>query len=186
MTSSYKNAVYSLDKETHKIEMSMYAENRQKLIKNFKSDHPEITSGLIFLAGGQQCCRYSSDTEVVFRQDSFFHWAFGVREPDVYGTIDVASGKATLIIPKYPEDYVVWFGEIRTTEHYLRDYNVEDCIYEEDLADHLDLNKNNSSQDESQKTGPALGATPATPGHPKIFEKTRKYVGPKGRNRSQN
>ena len=133
-TPKYTGTYYSVGKETHKLQMQMFADNRQKLVARLKKDHPDISSGLIFLMGGKQPCRYSSDTDIVFRQESFFQWAFGVRDADIYGVIDVANGEATLIIPKYPSEYVVWFGEIRETDHYLRDYNVEHCIYEEDMA----------------------------------------------------
>lgn len=33
--------------------------------------------------------QYDTDREVLFRQESFFHWAFGVKEPDCYGLIDL-------------------------------------------------------------------------------------------------
>lgn len=133
-TPKYSGTYYSVGKETFKLQMQMFADNRQKLVNRLKKDHPDITSGLIFLMGGKQTCRYSSDTDIVFRQESFFQWAFGARDPDIFGVIDVANGDATLIIPKYPAEYVVWFGEIRETDHYLKDYNVEHCIYEEDMA----------------------------------------------------
>lgn len=37
--------------------------------------------------------RCGADHENLFRQESNFHWAFGVKEPDCYGAIDVATGR---------------------------------------------------------------------------------------------
>ena len=127
-------AKYSVGKNTYEICMSMFEENRHKLVKRFKQDYPEHQTGTIFLNGGTTTCRYSSDTENVFRQDSFFHWAFGVRDADIYGAIDIATGESTLFIPKFPDAYVIWFGEIRTQEHYLKDYSVDHVFFEDDIA----------------------------------------------------
>lgn len=127
-------AKYKVGKDTHEICMSMFEENRQKLVQRFKKDYPDHQTGTIFLNGGTTTCRYSSDTENVFRQDSFFHWAFGVRDTDIYGAIDIATGESTLFIPQFPDAYVIWFGEIRGKEHYLKDYSVDSVYFEDDIA----------------------------------------------------
>ena len=41
------------------------------------------------------------DTDVLFRQDSKFHYLFGVKEPEFYGAIETDTKKAILFIPKY-------------------------------------------------------------------------------------
>ena len=48
---------------------------------------------------------------IYFLKESYFHWAFGVREPDCYGAIDVDTGKSILFIPELPEEYLVWMGK---------------------------------------------------------------------------
>jgi len=44
-------------------------------------------------------------------QESYFHWAFGVKEPDCYGAIEVDTGKAMLFVPELDPAYIVWMGK---------------------------------------------------------------------------
>ena len=44
-------------------------------------------------------------------QESFFHWTFGVEEPDFYGAVEVDSGRAILFPPRLPDAYAVWMGK---------------------------------------------------------------------------
>ena len=36
----------------------------------------------------------------MFRQESYFNWAFGVKEPEFLGAIDIDTGKTTLFMPR--------------------------------------------------------------------------------------
>ena len=44
-------------------------------------------------------------------KESYFHWAFGVLEPDFYGAIDMQTGKSVLFIPRLHESYLIWSGK---------------------------------------------------------------------------
>ena len=55
--------------------------------------------------------RHDTDHEPLFRQESYFHWLFGVREPDFYGALDVKTGRAMLFIPHLPIEYAIWMGK---------------------------------------------------------------------------
>ena len=39
--------------------------------------------------------------DILFRQDSKFHYLFGVKEPDFYAAIETDSKKSILFIPRY-------------------------------------------------------------------------------------
>ena len=72
---------------------------------------------IVFPGGDQGRCEGdSSDVGPTFRQESFFHWAFGVLEPDHYGAVDVNTGRSILFIPRLPEDYATVMGHIATLE----------------------------------------------------------------------
>ena len=62
-------------------------------------------------------------------QESFFHWAFGVIEPEFYGVIDVTNGTSYLFIPHFPESYALWMGKIFGCEHYKKKYEVDHVYY---------------------------------------------------------
>ena len=47
-------------------------------------------------------------------QESYFHWAFGVLEPDFYGALEVATGRSVLYQPRLPENYAIIMGHIPT------------------------------------------------------------------------
>ena len=61
---------------------------------------------LIFVA-----CKTNSDHSfVVFLQESFFHYLFGITEPDCYGAVDVDTARCTIFMPRLPDVYAVWMG----------------------------------------------------------------------------
>lgn len=94
-----KNGYYSLGLQTCEVPMKLFDENRKRLAAALR-DNPSTPQDSVVLlqAGGEQgvCEGDSSDVGPVFRQESFFHWAFGVLEPDYYGAVEVATGRSIL------------------------------------------------------------------------------------------
>ena len=86
--------------ETLKVPMSLHLENREKVIRGFHAKG--FKSGIAFVAGGETRYRNDTDHEELFRQESNFHYLFGVIEPDCFGALNMSTGKATLFIPKLP------------------------------------------------------------------------------------
>lgn len=89
---------------------------------------------MVVLQGGEETQRYCTDTSIIFRQESFFHWAFGVLESGFYGTIDVDTGTSTLFIPRLPDSYATWMGKIHSKEHFKNKYAVDDVQYTDEIA----------------------------------------------------
>ena len=118
---------------TYRVPMTMHADNRARLRERMvAAGH---STGVVLLAGGEQETRYDTDTDIVFRQESFFNWAFGVREPGFYGALDLATGAACLFLPTLPETYIVWCGEIKPAAYFRDHYRVEEAASFEDMEE---------------------------------------------------
>lgn len=61
---------------------------------------------------------FAADHEDLFRQESSFQYLFGVKEAGCYATIETKTGVTTLYVPRLPEVYAVWMGEIKTLEQF--------------------------------------------------------------------
>lgn len=130
-------AVYWLGNDTLRVSAALFAENRRRLCTGLAATDGLLPHSVVVLQGGEQKQRYCTDTDMVFRQESFFHWTFGVTEADCYGAIDVESGKSLLFVPQLPESYATWMGEIFPREHFKAKYAVDEVHYTCDIADVL-------------------------------------------------
>ena len=112
---------------------ALYAENRSRLRAALLASGVPAGAAVL-LRGGASETRHETDHELLFRQESFFHWAFGVREPDCLGVLSLSTGTATLLIPRLPESYAVVMGAIRTPVEWRDAYGVDAVAYEDDAA----------------------------------------------------
>lgn len=127
----------SLGNETLRVPMALFALNRQRLCERLRKNAAVPKKSVMLLQGGEQAQRYCTDTDVVFRQESYFHWTFGVMESDCCGAVDVATGKSLLFVPKLPESYAVWMGTIHSRDHFKKKYAVDDVHFNCDIAEVL-------------------------------------------------
>lgn len=131
---------YSLGQQTCKVPMILFEENRKRLADALRNNSSTPQNSVVLLqAGGEQgvCEGDSSDVGPVFRQESFFHWAFGVLEPDYYGAVEVASGRSILFMPKLPEEYAIWMGAIKSPNDIKIMYGVDEVYYVDDMKNFL-------------------------------------------------
>uniref|UniRef100_A0A8C2L9Y0 Xaa-Pro dipeptidase n=1 Tax=Cricetulus griseus TaxID=10029 RepID=A0A8C2L9Y0_CRIGR len=96
---------FSLGNETLRVPLALFALNRQRLCERLRKNAAVQAGSLVVLQGGEETQRYCTDTSIIFRQESFFHWAFGVVESGCYGVISVDTGKSTLFVPRLPSSY---------------------------------------------------------------------------------
>ncbi|GAU96197.1 hypothetical protein RvY_07679 [Ramazzottius varieornatus] len=129
----------------HKVSMKLFSKNRERLCQRLRGVLKTQDLAVVVLQSGDSGTRYDTDTDLLFRQESFFHWAFGVLEPDCFGAIDVATGKGTLFVPRLPESYAVWMGKLWTLEDFKTRYAVEAVHYTDEIAEHLSVDGKPSS-----------------------------------------
>lgn len=134
-------AAFCLGEHTHKVPMALHRLNRERVCQELKAKGVQ-EGAVVVLQGGDSFPRYCSDVDVApFRQESYFQWLFGVSEPAFYGCLDVHSGRAALFIPKLPDAYRIWMGEIKPPEHFRDKYAVDEAFFVDDIATVL-KNKN--------------------------------------------
>nr|GLL20651.1 xaa-Pro dipeptidase [Ipomoea trifida] len=122
------------------VPMELHAVNRDKLLNSLRahlSSSSRPSQGFVLLEGGKEQTRYCTDHEELFRQESYFAYLFGVKEPGFYGAIDVASGESVLFAPRLPAAYAVWLGEIKPLSYFKELYKVNKVFYTDEIVNVL-------------------------------------------------
>ena len=115
------------------VDFAMHAEQRARVCAVLRADptvpHDAAGGGaVVLMQGGASAERNESDHELLFRQESSFQYLFGVREPDCYGAIDVATAHTTLFVPRLPASWAIFMGEIRSPAWFKGRYMVDECV----------------------------------------------------------
>ncbi|XP_044750162.1 xaa-Pro dipeptidase [Coccinella septempunctata] len=127
-----KNSVLCMGPGTHGVPLKLFETNRRRLVERLKSKN--IGEGsIVLLQGGNDVPVHDTDTTYLFRQESYFMWAFGITDPGCYGAIEVDSGNAHIFIPKFPADYGIWMGRILERQEWGQKYAIENVHYVEDI-----------------------------------------------------
>lgn len=123
--------------KTLRVPVTLFAENRAKLVQRMQEAANGSPLGVALLAGGKQTSRFDTDHEETFRQESYFAYLFGVQEAGFYGCIDLTTGRTTLFMPKLPAEYATWMGRIKRTDEFRERYGVDEVRYVEELPQAL-------------------------------------------------
>ncbi|XP_044327461.1 xaa-Pro dipeptidase-like [Triticum aestivum] len=116
--------------------MELHAGNRKRLVAALRahlSTSGRPLHGIVLLKGGEEQTLYCTDRVPLFRQESYFAYLFGVREPGFYGAVDIASGQSILFAPRLTLDDAIWNGE-KELSSFKDMYRVDFVFYVDDLA----------------------------------------------------
>ncbi|XP_029165515.1 xaa-Pro dipeptidase isoform X1 [Nylanderia fulva] len=126
---------FSRHQETLKVPMSLFRDNRQRLISRLRAKNEVSAAGaFVLLQGGVDVPFNDTDVNWPFRQESFFQWCFAVEEPGCYGALDLDNGLSILFVPRLPSEYAIWEGKLHTLDELKERYGVDETYYTDEIA----------------------------------------------------
>ncbi|XP_021925498.1 xaa-Pro dipeptidase isoform X3 [Zootermopsis nevadensis] len=134
MAESLLRAGFSKGEHTLFVSNNLFADNRRRLCQRLTENASVPENAFILLQGGESLSLYDTDVEYVFRQEPYFHWMFGVKEPDFYGVVEVSTAKTMLFMPRLPEDFAIWIGRLLSKDEFKKMYSVDEVHYVDDIA----------------------------------------------------
>jgi len=131
---------FSIGRETHEAYIdNVFRANRQRLVKQIRKANDGDHGFVIYMEGGESITRFDSDHEPIFRQESYYLYLTGVREPDTRLIIsfehsnddgdDDDGFRTILLIPRLPPEYATIMGAIQTTSQWKERYHVDQVCY---------------------------------------------------------
>lgn len=126
----------------------VFVENRRKLIAQLLIGESKCQAShwVVFLEGGASQTRFDSDHEPIFRQESYFWWLTGVKEPDcklmMMKKTDASDNivdcfTTTLFVPRLPPEYAIIMGKIRSLDEWKEMYCVDEVCHNDKVEDVL-------------------------------------------------
>lgn len=112
--------------DNYPVPLTLFSDNRNKLRSELASP-----SAIVVLKSAPALTRYDTDHEPVFRQESYFWWLTGVKEPDC--AVILTSRESILLIPELPPDYATIMGRIQTPHEWQVHYGVDRVIFTHQL-----------------------------------------------------
>ncbi|VDM32459.1 unnamed protein product [Hydatigera taeniaeformis] len=137
MESYYKlgDSGLAVPMELHRVNRLRLCNRLQSLWSSGKAPTKTLKGVYILLEGGSLYYHGESDVEYVFRQESYFHWAFGGQEPFWKGAIEVATQHSILFVPKVSEEEEVFAGEIPSPADIAARYGVDEVHYTNEIKE---------------------------------------------------
>mmetsp|Transcript_128104 Transcript_128104/g.323417 ORF Transcript_128104/g.323417 Transcript_128104/m.323417 type:complete len:560 (-) Transcript_128104:111-1790(-) len=129
---SRREAFFSMGEGTHRVPMTMHADNRARLCAALRARAEISAEAVVVLQGGEEKSVYDTDTNWSFKQESNFQYLFGVKEPGCLAALRVRDARAVLLVPIMGEEYQAWCGPIKPPAWFQRAYGVDQvaCVEE--------------------------------------------------------
>jgi Xaa-Pro dipeptidase len=121
--------MFSRGADSLHVPMTLHVENRRRLVDAVRPP----SADLLVVKGGFEQPLYDSDTHHEFRQESYFQWLFGVKEPGCFGLIDLRTGISILLVPRLAKEYQAWLGPIKPVDWFKAQYLVDEVKYVDEL-----------------------------------------------------
>ncbi|XP_033216261.1 xaa-Pro dipeptidase isoform X2 [Belonocnema kinseyi] len=127
--------VFHRGNHTLRVPMTLFADNRRRLIERLKAKaEVENKGSFVVLQGGADVPYDDTDVSWPFKQESFFQYCFGVEEPDCFGVLDLNAGSSILFFPRLPAEYAVFMGKIHSLQDFKERYDVDETYYTDEIA----------------------------------------------------
>ena len=126
--SSASPSFYSMGSNTYRVPTDLFESNRSRVMEQLQTAEPHADC-FVYMVGGREMMRYDSDHEPIFRQESYFWYLTGVKEPDCQLIMDISQKKTILLIPQLPESYATIMGEIKTPAQWKAHYCVDEVRF---------------------------------------------------------
>ncbi|XP_054278394.1 xaa-Pro dipeptidase [Macrosteles quadrilineatus] len=122
---------FSMGPHTLSVPRELFSLNRRRLRDRLLTKTPHA---VVVLQGGKDSPVHDTDVSFVFQQESYFHWMFGVEVPDMYGALDIATGRSYLFAPEVDETYAIYMGKLPSNQELKEKYGVDDVFYIREIA----------------------------------------------------
>lgn len=125
--------------EAKPVPKGLHQANRQKLISLFKAKNPALASenSVILFKGSPSSFIHESDADVLPHQEAIFSSLFGSTEGDLYGIIEIKSGKAVLLPARLDPAYKIWMT-VPDHAYFKNLYDVDDVVFLDEVEQYLE------------------------------------------------
>lgn len=101
----------------------------------------------------------------------------------MFGIIDISNGQSSLFIPRLPESYNIWCGEIHPPKRFKESYATDNAFYADELESFIDekISSNSSLQlhvmyGQNSDSGSYINPPPAIANNKKYEDKINKDI----------